>query len=43
MLDQKLQDTMLRNQEKNKDNWYHRIHTETKMETGRSYSKNEGQ
>ena len=34
---------MLRNQEKNKDNWYHRIHTETKVETGGSYSKNEGQ
>ena len=42
MLDLKLQDTMLSNQEKNKDNWY-RIHTETKVEMGRSYSKNEGQ
>ena len=35
--------TMLRNQEKNKDNWHHRIHTETKVEKGRTYSKNEGQ
>ena len=26
-----------------KDNWYHRILTETKVEMGRSYSKNEGQ
>ena len=34
---------MLRNQEKNKDNQCHRIHTETKVEMGRSYSKNEGQ
>ena len=33
---------MLRNQEKNKDNWYHRIHTETNMEMGGSFSKNEG-
>ena len=34
---------MLRNQEKNKDNRHYRIHTETKLEMGRSYSKNEGQ
>ena len=34
---------MLRGQEKNKDNWHHRIHTETKVEMGRTYSKNEGQ
>ena len=31
---------VLRNQEKNKDNWYHRIHNETNVEMGRSYSKN---
>ena len=43
MLDLKLQDNVLRNQEKNKDNWYHRIHTETKVEMGRSYSKINGQ
>ena len=34
---------MLRNQEKSKDNRHHRIHTETKVEMGRTYSKNEGQ
>ena len=34
---------MLRNQEKNKDNCCHRIHTETKVEMGRLFSKNEGQ
>ena len=34
---------MLRNQKKNKDNWHHRIHTETKVEMGWTYSKNEGQ
>ena len=34
---------MLRNQEKNKDKGYHRIHTETKVEIGQSYSRNEGQ
>ena len=32
---------MLRSQEKNKDDWRHRIHTETKVEMGRTYSKNE--
>ena len=34
---------MLRNQEKNKDNWHHRIHIEIKVEMGLSCSKNEGQ
>ena len=34
---------MFRNQEKNKDNWHHRIHTEIKVEMGRTYNKNEGQ
>ena len=29
-------------QEKNKDNRHHRIHTETKVEMGRTYSKNDG-
>ena len=28
------QDTMLRDQEKNKENWLYRIHTETKVEMG---------
>ena len=32
---------MLRNQEKSKDNWHHRIHTKTKVEMGRTCSKNE--
>ena len=45
LLDLKLQDkdTMPRNQEKSKGNWYHNIHTETKVEMGPSYSKSEGQ
>ena len=30
-------------QEKNKDDWHCRINTETKVEKGRTYSKNEGQ
>ena len=34
---------MLKNQEKSKDNWHYRIHTETKVEMGRTPSKNEGQ
>ena len=34
---------MLRDQGKNKDNGHYRIHTETKVEMGRTYSKNEGQ
>ena len=34
---------MLGNQKKNKDHRYHRIHTETKVEMGRSYSKIKGQ
>ena len=34
---------MLRCQKKNKDHRYHRIHTETKVEMGRSYSKIKGQ
>ena len=34
---------MLRNREKNKDNLHHIIHAETKVEMGRSYSKNERQ
>ena len=44
MLDLKLKrsDTMLGNQKKNKDHRYHRIHTETKVEMGRSYSKIKG-
>ena len=37
------QDTTLRNREKNEDNWHYRIHTETKVEMGQRYSKNEGQ
>ena len=33
---------MLRNKEKNKDNWYYRLHTETKVEMGWTwYSKHE--
>ena len=28
--------TMLRDQEKKKDNWHYRIHVETKVEMGRS-------
>ena len=44
MLDLKLKDnTMLGNQKKNKDHRYHRIHTETKVEMGWSYSKIKGQ
>ena len=44
MLDLKLKDdTMLGNQKKNNDHRYHRIHTETKVEMGRSYSKIKGQ
>ena len=43
MLDLKLKDTMLGNQKENKDYRYHRIHTETKMEMSRSYSKIKGQ
>ena len=43
MLDLKLKDTMLGNQKKNKDHRYHRIHTETKVEMDRSYSKIKGQ
>ena len=39
----KRQDTMLGNQKKNKDHRYHRIHTETKVEMGWSYSKTRGQ
>ena len=31
------------NQKENKDHRYHRIHTETKVEMGRSYSKIKGQ
>ena len=34
---------MLKDQEKNKDNRHYRVHTETKVEMGRAYSKNEGQ
>ena len=39
MLNLKLQDkdTMLSDQEKSKDNWHHRIHTETKARMGRTY------
>ena len=33
---------MLKDQEKNKDNWHYRINTETKVEMDRTYSKNEG-
>ena len=33
---------MLRDQEKNKDNWHYRTYTETRVEMGRAYSKNEG-
>ena len=36
-------DIMLGNQKKNKDHLYHRIHSETKVELGRSYSKSKGQ
>ena len=45
MLDLKLKDkdTMIENQKKNKGHRYHRIHTETKVEMGRSYSKIKGQ
>ena len=43
MLDLKLKDTMRGNQKENKDHRYHRIHTETKVEMGRSYSKIKGQ
>ena len=45
MLDLKLKDkdTMIENQKKNKGHQYHRIHTETKVEMGRSYSKIKGQ
>ena len=32
---------MLRDQKKNKDIWHYKIHTEIKVETGRTYSKNE--
>ena len=32
---------MLRNQEKNNDNGHYRIHTETIVEMGQTYSKNE--
>ena len=28
---------MLRDHERNKDNWHYRIHNETKMEMGRTY------
>ena len=34
---------MLTDQEKNKDNWHYRIHTETKVKMSWTYSKNEGQ
>ena len=34
---------MLRDQEKNRYNGHYRIHTETEVEMGRTYSKNEGQ
>ena len=34
---------MLRNQDKNTDNRHYRMHTETKVEMGRTYSKNTGQ
>ena len=34
---------MLGNQKKNKDLRHHRIHTETKVEMGRSYNKIKGQ
>ena len=34
---------MLRDQEKNKDDWHNRIHTESKVEKGRTYSNNEEQ
>ena len=39
----KRQDTMLGNQKQNKDHRYHRIHTETKVEMGRSFRKTRGQ
>ena len=34
---------MIRNRGKNKDNWFHRIHTETKVDMGQTYCKNAGQ
>ena len=45
MLDLKLKDKIPCSEirKKNKDNRYHRIHTETKVEMGRSYSKIKGQ
>ena len=45
MLDLKLKDKILCSEirKKNKDHRYHRIHTETKVEMGRSYSKTRGQ
>ena len=44
MLTLKLQDKTpySDDQEKNNDNWHYRIHTETKLEMGRTHSKNEG-
>ena len=44
MLDLKLKDKIpcAENQKENKDHRYHRIHTETKVEMGRSYSKIKG-
>ena len=46
MLDLKLQDKIPCSEirkKKSKDNWHKRAHTETKVEMGRTYSKNEGQ
>ena len=33
---------MLRDQKENKDNWHYRIHSETKMEMGQTYSSGDG-
>ena len=45
MLDLKLQDKIPCSEirEKKQDNWHKRAHTETKVEMGQTYSKNEGQ
>ena len=45
MLDLKITDKIpcSETRKKNKDHRYHRIHTETKVEMGRSYSKIKGQ
>ena len=42
-MERKMLDLKLRNQKKNKDHRYNRIHAETKVEMGRSYSKIKGQ